>query len=128
MKPSKPVFTDRELDLMDVLWDQGSATVPEMLKALADDSAYSTVSTLLRILVDKGYVGVEQEGRFHRYHPLVDRDTAAETALRRLTEKLFKGSTELALTHMASSADLNEEQIRRIQALLDRKLREEDEE
>lgn len=116
-----PVFTDRELDLMDVLWDRGSATVPEMLARLGDGSAYTTVSTLLRILVDKGHVRAVQEGRFHRYIPLVDRGTAARSALRRLTEKMLKGSTELAFTHLADSAELSDEEVERIRELLDRK-------
>ena len=113
-------FTDRELDLMDVLWDVGSATVPEMLEKLEGEPAYTTISTLLRILVAKGYVGVREEGRSHRYYPLVERSEAGVSALRRLAEKVFKGSTELALTHFVTSGDLTNEEIRRIQQLLKR--------
>jgi predicted transcriptional regulator len=119
-------FTDRELDLMDVLWDRGSATVPEVQEQLAGDPAYTTVSTLLRILVDKGYVEAKEEGRSHRYYPLVDRQTAGESALRKLTRKIFKDSPELALTHLVSASDLTEEQIKRVQNLLDRQLKEPD--
>jgi BlaI family transcriptional regulator, penicillinase repressor len=120
----KLTFTDRELDLMDVLWERGSATVPEMQEALEGDPAYTTVSTLLRILEDKGYVGHTVEGRSHRYHPLVDRATAMSGALEYLVEKLFRGSPEALLSHFVSDTDLDREEIRRLRTLLDRKLEE----
>jgi predicted transcriptional regulator len=117
-------FTDRELDIMGVLWDQGSATVAEVRDALADELAYTTVLTVLRVLEEKGYVGHEEEGRAHRYHPLVERQAAGKSALQRLTRKLFKGSPELLLTHLVSDRKLSEEEIRRMRKLLDERLKE----
>lgn len=117
-------FTDRELDLMDVLWERGSATVPEMLEALEGDPAYTTVSTLLRILEEKGYVGHTAEGRFHRYHPLVERAAAVRGALQYLTRKLFRGSPEALIAHFVSDSDLTREEIRRVRSLLDKELEE----
>lgn len=117
-----PTFTDRELDLMDVLWERGSATVPEMQDALQDGSAYTTISTLLRILEEKGYVAHTVEGRFHRYHPLVERAAAMRGALEYVVEKLFRGSPEALLNHFVSDTRLTKEQIRRARALLDKKL------
>jgi BlaI family transcriptional regulator, penicillinase repressor len=66
-------FTDRELDVMGVLWEQGASTVAEVRAALKDDLAYTTVLTILRTLEDKGYVAHEEEGRAHRYRPLVEK-------------------------------------------------------
>lgn len=115
-------FTDRELDLMNVLWDRGSATVPEMLDSLEDDLAYSTVSTLLRILEKKGYVDHTVEGRFHRYHPRVEQGAARSGALEYVIEKLFRGSPEALLNHFVSDRSLSEEQIRRAKARLEAEL------
>jgi predicted transcriptional regulator len=120
----KVTFTDRELDLMNVLWELGSATVPEMQEALEGDPAYTTVSTLLRILEEKGYVGHSLEGRFHRYHPQVERATARSGALEYVMEKLFRGSPEALLNHFVSDASLTKDQIRRARALLEKKLEE----
>jgi predicted transcriptional regulator len=117
-------FTDRELDVMGVLWEQGSATVAEVRDVLADELAYTTVLTVLRVLEEKGYVGHQEEGRAHRYHPLVERQAAGQSALRRLTRKLFKGSPELLLTHLVSDRKLSEEEIRRMRKLLDERLKE----
>jgi BlaI family transcriptional regulator, penicillinase repressor len=117
-------FTDRELDVMGVLWERGPATVAEVRAALADDLAYTTVLTVLRILEEKGYVRHEEEGRAHRYHPLVERQAAGRSALRRLTAKLFQGSPEMLLTHLVSDRGLSEAEMRRMRELLDRRLRE----
>lgn len=109
---------------MGVLWDQGSATVAEVRDVLADELAYTTVLTVLRVLEEKGYVGHQEVGRAHRYHPLVERQAARKSALRRLTRKLFKGSPELLLTHLVSDRKLSEEEIRRMRKLLDERLKE----
>lgn len=118
-------FTDRELDVMAVLWDRGSATVAEVRAALEDDLAYTTVLTVLRILEDKGYVRHEEEGRAHRYFPRVEREAAGDSALRRLLGKMFRGSPELLLTQLVSDRRLGEAEIRRMRALLDQRLEEE---
>ena len=57
-------FTDREIDVMDVLWERGPSLVAEVRAALRDELAYTTVLTILRTLEGKGHVSHEQEGRF----------------------------------------------------------------
>src|SRR6266480_4730753 len=117
-------FTDRELDVMNVLWDAGSATVAEVRERLSDDLAYTTVLTVLRTLEQKGYVGHTGEGRAHRYRPLVKRAAAGRSALRRLVEKVFDGSPELLLTQLVSDQNLSDEELRRLRKLLAERLRE----
>ena len=119
------VLFDRELDVMQVLWDRGSATVAEVRESLADDLAYTTVLTVLRILEDKGYARREEEGRAHRYFPLVERQQARDGALGRISRKLFKDSPELLLTHIVSDRRLSRAQLQRIRELLDERLEEE---
>jgi len=117
-------FTDRELDVMSVLWDLGSATVVEVRERLADTLAYTTVLTVLRTLEQKGHVGHTGEGRAHRYHPLVKRAAAGRSALRRLVDKVFDGSPELLLTQLVSDRNLSDEELRRLRRLVDERLRE----
>ena len=119
-------FTARELDVMNALWDRGPSTVAEVRKALEDELAYTTVLTILRILEEKGYVGHEAEGRAHRYQALVERSEAGESALRRLTNRLFSGSRELVLTRLVEDDELTEAELRRMRDLLERRLREEE--
>ena len=117
-------FTDRELDVMSVLWDAGSATVAEVRARLTDDLAYTTVLTILRTLEQKSYVGHTGEGRAHRYRPLVKRAVAGRSALRRLVEKVFDGSPELLMTQLVSDKNLSDEELKRLRKLLADRLRE----
>jgi predicted transcriptional regulator len=117
-------FTDRELDVMSVLWDLDSATVAEVREQLTDDLAYTTVLTVLRTLEQKGYVGHSGEGRAHRYRPLVKREAAGRSALRRLVDKVFDGSPEMLLTNLVSDKNLSDEELRRLRRLLQGRLRE----
>lgn len=115
-------FTDRELDVMAVLWEHGDATVAEVQERLMDPLAYTTVLTVLRTLEEKGHVGHTEAGRAYRYHPLVARAAAGESALRRLVTKMFAGSPELLLTQLVSDRKLTEGQLKRMRALLAEKL------
>jgi predicted transcriptional regulator len=117
-------FTDREIDVMAVLWERGPSLVGDVRAALKDDLAYTTVLTILRTLEGKGYVGHEQEGRGHRYFALVKQKAAQQSALRHLTSKLFKGSAELLFTHLVSDQKLSAKQIRHMRALLEDKSKE----
>ena len=117
-------FTERELDVMAILWELGSATVTEVRDRLDDDLAYTIVLTVLRTLEAKGYVGHREEGKAHRYMPLVARNAAGQSALRRLTEKVFAGSPELLLTQLVSGRRLSPEELKRMRQLLDQRLKE----
>jgi predicted transcriptional regulator len=111
-------LTDREADVMRVLWEHGPSVVTEVKDKLADELAYTTVLTILRTLEQKGYVKHEEEGRVHRYFPAVKEDAARKSALQHLTGKLFKGSSELLFTHLVEDKKLSKEQIQRMRDLL----------
>lgn len=112
-------FTERELDIMSVLWRRGSGTVSEVRGELADEPGYTTVLKILQILEEKGLVRHEAEGRAYRYHPLVEPDEAGGHALRRIVDKIFQGSAELALARLVSERPLKPEEVARMKALLD---------
>ncbi len=116
-------FTKRELDIMGVLWAEGPSTVGEVKEALEDDLAHNTVLTMLKVMEGKGYVSRSLEGRAHRYAPEVERDAAGESALGRVTERLFGGSPEELLLRLVDSG-LDPDELRRMRDLLDRRLRE----
>jgi len=115
-------FTERELDVMAVLWRQGSGTVAEVRDALPEDFAYTTVLTVLRTLEDKGYVTHLAEGKAHRYIPAVDQEIAGRSALARVLDKIFDGSTELLLAQLVADKSLDAAEVRRLRKLLDDRL------
>jgi predicted transcriptional regulator len=113
------LLTDREAEVMDVLWKHGSSLVAEVRDRLPEEFAYTTVLTVLRTLEAKGYVQHESEGRGHRYFATVQQRAARRSALRHLTSKLFDGSRELLLTHLVSDKKLTQAEIRKLRELLE---------
>jgi predicted transcriptional regulator len=115
-------FTERELDVMAVLWQRGSGTVAEVRDALTDDLAYTTVLTVLRTLQEKGYVRPVAEGRAHRYFPSVSQEAAGKSVLARVLDKVFAGSAESLLTQLVSDRTIDPDELRRLRRLLDVRL------
>lgn len=115
-------FTERESDIMAVLWEHGPSTVAEVREQLADELAYNTVLTMLRILEEKGYAGHTEEGRAYRYHALVGREAAAESAVTGLVRRLFGGSPSALLTEVVRQRELPAEELKRLRALIDERL------
>lgn len=112
------IFTERELDIMDILWERGNGTVGEVRDRLHDELAYTTVLTVLRTLEEKGYVGHETEGRAYRYYPLVERQQAQESHLDRLLRKLFSGSPELLVSRLVAHRGLSKPERERLRNML----------
>lgn len=119
-------FTDRELDVMNVLWERGPSTVAEVREKLEDDLAYTTVLTILRVLEGKGHVGHEEEGRAHRYRPLVAREDARRSAVGGLLQRFFAGSPEQVLLHLVAEKNVSDEDLRKMRELLDHHLEREE--
>jgi BlaI family penicillinase repressor len=115
-------FTDRELDVMAVLWRHGSGTVAEVRDALHEDFAYTTVLTVLRTLEEKGFVEHVTEGKAHRYLPRVAQEAAGRSALARVLDKIFEGSEELLLTQLVSDRTVSDKKLRQLRKLLDERL------
>ncbi|HEU0037649.1 MAG TPA: BlaI/MecI/CopY family transcriptional regulator [Verrucomicrobiae bacterium] len=94
-------LTNAEHRIMEVVWAQGSATVADVVEALEDKDAYTTILTLMRILKVKGYLSSRKEGRAFVFVPKVDRNTVARKAVHQLLSKFFAGSpSELVLAFL----------------------------
>ena len=118
-------FTERELDLMAVLWDLGPSTAAEVQGALADqgvDLAYNTVLTLLRILEDKGHVDHEEEGRAHRFRAAVERKEAGASALTRTLDRMFGGSAEALVAQLVQHRGLSRKDLKRLRRVVNEQL------
>ena len=112
-------FTERELDIMSVLWRLESGTVAEVREALDEEVGYTTVLKMLQILEEKGGVRHEREGRAYRYFPMVEAAEAGGHALRRIVDKIFHGSTELLVARLVHDGELDAGELARLRRLLD---------
>ncbi|MDX5326976.1 MAG: BlaI/MecI/CopY family transcriptional regulator [Bacteroidota bacterium] len=86
-------LTKAEEQIMQLLWEQGKAVVKDLIEKMPEPRpAYNTVSTIIRILEKKGFVGHEAIGKTHVYHPLVTRESYRQFMVKRLVSDYFGGS------------------------------------
>jgi len=102
---------ERELDVMAALWELRSGTVSEVLAHLGEPLAYTTILTILRNLEAKQCVRREEEGRGHRYFPLVERQAAQRSALARLMDGIFQGSPQALLAQLVNDHAVTEDEL-----------------
>lgn len=115
-----PTLTEVELELMDVLWDKGPATVAEIVEALPQARlAYSSVLTMMRILEQKGYVAHEKEGRAFVYRPLVDRQQAQKTVIGYLLKRFFNNSPELLVVNLLDHEEVGPKEVKRLKRMIE---------
>ena len=115
-------LTEAELRIMNVLWDEGSATVHEVLQGLSSEPplAYNTVLTFIRILEKKGYVKHVKDKRAHVYMPKVDRKDATRFEVRHLVSRFFGNSDELLVLNILEEKSIDAEELERVRELLER--------
>jgi predicted transcriptional regulator len=98
----------REREIMDVLYRRGMSTAAEIRGEMADPPSYSTVRTLLRVLLEKGHLKHKQEGPRYVYSPTVSAKQAKKIAMKRMLSTFFDGSAEKA---MATLIDISSSQL-----------------
>ena len=122
MPPRKsPILTEAELRLMEVLWQKGPATVQQVQQELPEKSplAYNSVLTTIRILEKKGYVKHAKDGRAFVYTPLVERQEATRSEIRRLVNRFFGSSHELLVLNILEDRSVDAAELRRLRKMLE---------
>ena len=113
-------LTQRELDIMSVLWELGEATATEVRDRIDPALAYTSISSMIRTLEMKGYVSHRRgEGKTHVYFPVIDAQAAGETALGRVLDKIYGGSPLKLLAHLVEQRKLSDADLARMRALLE---------
>jgi predicted transcriptional regulator len=113
------MFTQRELEIMAVLWEHGPSTVAEVRAQLGNSVSHNTIATMLTILENKGGVDHAEEGRAFRYRPLIDREEAGRSAISRIADTVFGGSAEAVLLHFIRDRRLTRAELERLRRILD---------
>lgn len=115
---SSTVLTPLELQIMQVLWTIGPGTVSDVQSRLAGDLAYTTVQTMLTVLLRKKKVKRTASGRAHVYQPIVTRERAVASALKDFITRTFAGSAENLLLTMVDTRQVTSEQIEKAAKIL----------
>ena len=93
VKDRQPELTRAELEIMQVMWAKGKVLVHDILAEMSEPKpAYNTVSTVVRILEKKGYVGHEAHGKTHEYYPLIEREEYTNGYMNSVLNNFFGGS------------------------------------
>lgn len=112
-------LTQRELDIMGVLWELGEGTVTEVRDRVDPDLAYTSISSMIRTLELKGFVSHRRgEGKTHVYFPVIAPEAAGESALGRVLDKIYGGSPIKLLAHLVQQKRLSPKELERMRDLL----------
>lgn len=119
-------LTRRERQIMDIVYQRGSASAAEVQHDLPDPPSYSAVRAMLRLLEEKGHLKHRQKGPRYVYRPTVPHDRARRSATRRLLDTFFEGSTAQAVATLLdeSTANLTDEELAELAELIARARRE----
>ncbi|MDP1843797.1 MAG: BlaI/MecI/CopY family transcriptional regulator [Sediminibacterium sp.] len=108
MKP----LTKAEEQIMQSIWNLGTAFLKDILEAQPEPKPHNnTVATIVKILVDKGFVGVKQMGRVHQYFPLVSKEKYSSKSIRSLVDGYFEGSFSEAVSFMVKQKDISVKEL-----------------
>ena len=118
--------TELELDILKILWRQGPGRVRDVRRGLAPRRklAYTTVMTMMKIMVDKKYLARRKDGDSFVYRSLVTRKKTTGRMLRDLLKRAFDGSAAALVLNLLDSDGLDADEIRKLTEILDRKSKE----
>jgi BlaI family transcriptional regulator, penicillinase repressor len=115
------VPTERELQALKVLWQQGEATVREICSEIAkggDALAYTTVLSLLQVMEQKGLVGHRANGKVYTYFALAEREPTVRALARGFLDRVFDGAVDEYLVHALESKRPSADEIRKLEELI----------
>jgi predicted transcriptional regulator len=101
-------LTKAEEEIMHVLWQLEKANVKDIIELLPDPKpAYNTVSTIVRILENKGFVDYEKQGKGHIYYPLVKKQDYSNQSINNLVDNYFQGSFKSMVSFFVKKNDVD---------------------
>lgn len=120
-REQKPL-TDVELELMTILWRLSEGSVSDVINELpkSRDLAYTSVSTILRILEQKKVLAARKEGRGHVYVPLLKKSDYETKAVRHVVDRVFEGAPAALVRQLLASVELNDDELRELKELISR--------
>lgn len=115
-------LTKAEEDVMQLIWETGRCTVSELLEKFEEPKPpHSTISSVVRILEKKGYVGHKAYGKTHEYFPVVEKAEYGKRSLTEILRNYFDGSVSRLVSHLVDDKKLNERDLKEIMKKLDDK-------
>ncbi|HIB48955.1 MAG TPA: BlaI/MecI/CopY family transcriptional regulator [Flavobacteriaceae bacterium] len=114
-------LTNKEEEIMQVLWKLEKAFVKEVLALLPKGNHYNTVSTIIRNLEEKGFVSHKAFGKTHQYFPVVSKKTYTEKFMNLATKRYFDNSYKSMVSFFAKEEKISAEELREILKIIEKK-------
>lgn len=108
-------LTKAEEEIMQVLWDLESAFVKDIIDELPEPRpAYNTVSTIVRILQQKGFVDHESFGKSHKYYPLITKEEYTKSFMKGFVKRYFSGSYRQMVSFFTEEENLSIKELEQL--------------
>ncbi len=119
-RPASKHPTDLELEILKILWREPGVPVRRVREGLSGgrDLAYTSVMTVMNIMVDKGYLTRKKDGNGFVYEPKITRESTTRKMLRDTVNRLFDGSVSAAVVHLLDEGELSENEMKELQKLV----------
>ncbi|WP_083097732.1 BlaI/MecI/CopY family transcriptional regulator [Pseudophaeobacter leonis] len=123
-KQDNSLLTEVELEFMTVVWATGGGTVRDILAVLnkAQERAYTSVATVLKIMEQKGFLTSEREDRSLIYPPAIPKTEYQKTSLKNLSSKLFNGAPAALVARLVEDEEVTDDMLVEMRALLNERL------
>ncbi|MDF9796029.1 BlaI family penicillinase repressor [Catalinimonas alkaloidigena] len=115
-------LTKAEERIMQIFWKLKKAFVKDVIEELPDDPKppYNTISSVVRILEKKGYLGFTAYGKTHQYHPVISKAAYRKMYIKKLLSGYFDNSPASLLSFMVREENLSEEELQKLKDIIDR--------
>jgi BlaI family transcriptional regulator, penicillinase repressor len=124
-KPSK-VFTDKEMEIMKIVWHKGEATVKDIQEQLPGNPHYNSVLTIIRVLERKGHLVHRAEGKTYFYSAGENKERARTRLLRHMVDQVFGGSAASVVLNLIQAGDITKKDLDDIRSKIARVRKEND--
>lgn len=113
-------LTNKEEEIMHIIWRLEKAFVKDVLAEITEDKPhYNTLSTIIRNLEDKGYVGYNAFGKTHQYYPIVNKDDYKKRFMTAAIDNYFNNSYKNVVSFFAKEEKISVEELKEIIALIE---------
>jgi BlaI family transcriptional regulator, penicillinase repressor len=116
-------LTRTEERIMQIIWDLGRCFVKDIIEKMDDEPKppYNTISSVVRILESKGYVGYKAYGKTHEYFAIIPKEDYGKQSFRKVFANYFNNSAESLLSFMVTEENLSEIEIEKLKELINSK-------
>lgn len=116
-------LTKSEEQIMQYLWKIRKGFLKDIVEQFPEPRpAYTTVSTIIRILVRKGFVGYNSYGKIHEYYPVLNRDQYLRHQMKRMMKSYFSGSYKQFASFFAGDGDLDIRDLEEIKKMIEERI------